>query len=107
MSERHFHFKRALVREVCARLRAQPELVENGRAHMEKFMAHDPRMADYYALWRRVIDLPVDELCERLLAETPEGEALRTSCPVFVVLPEEVRMRIARGEVSRETVQAR
>jgi hypothetical protein len=60
-------------------------------------MATDPRMAEYYALWREVIERPVDEICDRLLADTAEGEALRDSCPVFTVLPQELRMRLARG----------
>ncbi|MBX6368389.1 MAG: hypothetical protein IRZ04_10415 [Rhodospirillales bacterium] len=93
---RHARFKRALFEEVCARLRRDPTLVENGRRYMERFMAPDPRMQRYYALWREVIELPVDEICDRLLADTPEGEALRDSCPVFTVLPHEVRMRLAR-----------
>jgi hypothetical protein len=105
VSERHFKFKRALLEEVCRRLRAEPGLVENGRRHLERFTANDPRMAEHYALWRVVIELPVAELCERLLADTREGEMLRTSCPVFVVLPPDVRMWLARGESSLETVQ--
>jgi hypothetical protein len=94
---RHAKFKHALLREVCERLRRDPALVANGRRYIERFMAPDPRMAEYYALWREVIELPVDTICDRLRAETPEGEALRDSCPVFTVLPQELRMRLARG----------
>jgi hypothetical protein len=44
------------------------------------------------------------EVCERLLAETAESEALRDSCPVFTVLPQELRMRLARGDSFDEAV---
>jgi hypothetical protein len=106
VSERHFRFKRALLEEVCRRLTAEPRLIENGRRHLERFTANDPRMSKHYALWREVIELPVPELCARLLADTAEGEMLSASCPVFVVLPEDVRMRLARGESSLEALQA-
>jgi hypothetical protein len=103
-SSRHMRFKRALLEEVCSRLQRNPELLENGRRHLERFMRRDPRMTRYYALWREVIELPADQVCARLLADTAEGEALRASCPVFIVLPENVRMRLARGEPAHEAV---
>lgn len=95
--DRNREFKLALFRETCSRILDDPTLIENGRRHMQRFMAQDSRMSKYYHLWQSVIDLPPTEMCRRLLADTPEGEALRDSSPVFVVLPPSVRMRLARG----------
>ncbi len=96
--DRHREFKLALFRETCSRILDNPSLIENGRQHMQQFMAKDVRMSKYYRLWQSVIDLPPAEMCRRLLADTPEGDALRDSSPVFIVLPPSVRMRLARGK---------
>ena len=95
--DRNREFKLALFRETCSRILDDPTLIENGRRHMQRFMAKDSRMSKYYQLWQSVIDLPPTEMCRRLLADTPEGEALRDSSPVFIVLSPSVRMRLARG----------
>jgi hypothetical protein len=48
--DRHQEFKWALFRETCSKILENPALIDEGRRHIERVMAQDPRMTKYYAL---------------------------------------------------------
>ncbi len=74
-----------LARIVAARLLENPALVEEGRKYLERHLKHDPAQRAYYELWSGLIDLGAEEVASRLLADSPEGELLRDTRPVFYV----------------------
>jgi hypothetical protein len=86
--------------EVARRLIERPLLVESGRRYLESKVAHNPRMRRYYLLWNDLLKHPPREIAERLTADTPEGEKLRDSMPVFEVIEGKVREQIIRESKS-------
>ena len=69
------------------RLLDDPALLVKGRAFLDRFVKNDPRQRRIYALWTETLELPVDQLVMRLLADDDRGAALRQDAPVFVVIP--------------------
>ncbi|KMO10078.1 hypothetical protein [Methylobacterium platani] len=76
----------ALTRAVAIRIIDDPGLVENGRHHLDRFMQGDPRQARYYSLWTDLLRQDVEVIARRMLEDSAEGDILRDTQPVFVVL---------------------
>ena len=77
---------------IAARLMEDPDMANDGQAYLDRFVRPDQRQSGSYALWTRTLRLPVEEIARRLLADTPEGELLRDTAPVFsVIQPSELR----------------
>ncbi len=81
---------------VAERLLAAPELIERGRAYLDRFVKDDPRQRDIYRLWTEVLQLPIAELAGAMLADDPRGTTLRETAPVFEVIPVEAVNRRLR-----------
>ena len=83
-----------LARRVAARLRASPALLEVARANLVRWShrnADSPSLLRCYAEWQSILESPVDDICDLLLAETPEAQRLRQNSPFAGVLaPAEV-----------------
>jgi hypothetical protein len=87
-------YVRAII--VAERLLAAPELVERGRAYLDRFVKDDPRQRDIYRLWIEVLQFPIRELAAALLADDHRGATLRETAPVFEVVPVEAVNRRLR-----------
>lgn len=74
-----------LARVVAAKLIENPSLIEEGRRYLQRHVRHDPAQRAHYELWLRILRLNAAEIAARLLADTPEGELLRDTRPVFYV----------------------
>ncbi|MGE0501029.1 MAG: hypothetical protein AB7I79_05130 [Rhizobiaceae bacterium] len=94
--DRSQRLKYLYARETAARLIANPALVERAREYLTTKIAPNPRLRSYYVLWRALIERPADEIAERLLADTAEGEKLRDSMPVFDTIEGADRDRLLR-----------
>lgn len=91
--ERRSYFRSVLVAE---RLLDNPELVARAQAYLDRFVRNDSRQAKTYALWKNALRQPVEEIARQLVADTPEGAALRDSAPVFTVIsPTELKAALA------------
>ncbi|AWN51844.1 hypothetical protein [Methylobacterium sp. 17Sr1-1] len=73
-------------RAVATRLVDNPTLIRNGQAYLERHMRGDPRQSRYYAMWTDLLRQDVTVIARRLLEDSPEGDLLRDTQPVFVVL---------------------
>jgi hypothetical protein len=97
MSMSHAHHDRVsleMARIVAAGLPDHPEWLDLARTNLDNWSKrnHDaPRMLRCYDEWRRLLELPVAEICGILTAETDEGQRLRQTSPfVGVLSPQEV-----------------
>ncbi|SFU71354.1 hypothetical protein SAMN02799631_01914 [Methylobacterium sp. 174MFSha1.1] len=73
-------------RAVATRLVDNPTLIRNGQAYLERHMRGDPRQSRYYAMWTDLLRQDVTVIARRLLEDSPDGDLLRDTQPVFVVL---------------------
>jgi hypothetical protein len=81
--DRHARLAWLKTQEVARRLRADPTIVEAGRAHLERFAAPDPHQAQAVATWRSILALPAAEIADLLEEDSPRGDYLRDTRPVF------------------------
>jgi hypothetical protein len=95
---RDAHDRRAYFRAllVARKLVLNPALVACGRAYLERFVKPDPHQRRAFDLWSATLDLPVEEIVGRLLADDARGASLRETAPVFeVISAAELRALIA------------
>jgi hypothetical protein len=79
--------------EMMRRAKIDPSLIDTAQAFVEQHMMIDPHQRNYAEHWMMLLRLPVSEIAGRLLADTPEGDLLRDTAPVF-----------GKGLTSREIV---
>lgn len=83
-------------RQVAARLRVNPEVLEVARRNLESWShrnAGSRALLAAYAEWRKILEEPVEDICSVLSADTEEGRRLRQNSPfVGVLSPQEVWM---------------
>jgi hypothetical protein len=82
---------------LARRLLEKPDLVRRGRSFLERHVRTDPHQKRIYELWTETLQLPVDELVGRFLADDERGAALRETAPVFVVIPPEDVRALAKS----------
>ncbi|MEH3116086.1 MAG: hypothetical protein PGN25_00250 [Methylorubrum populi] len=87
-----------LTRRIAARLIDDPGLVANGRSYLERLVRPDPAQAHAYILWTALLDQDIRQVVRQLLEDTPRGDLLRDTQPVFAVLSP--RERIEMVEVA-------
>ena len=78
-----------IARRVAARLREHPALLEVARENLARWSRQNAGAASLlacYAEWQALLSLPLEEICDRLCAETPEGHRLRQNSPFAGVL---------------------
>ncbi|HMK80028.1 MAG TPA: hypothetical protein VK438_10280 [Xanthobacteraceae bacterium] len=86
----------ALTRAIAARLIDDPALVESGLAYARRYMSNDPAQTRHFAMWQEQLRHNVVDIVRNLLEDSPRGNLLRDTQPVFCVLPDEVRREIIK-----------
>lgn len=81
-----------LTRWVAARLIDDPGLVAHGRSYLERLVRPDPAQAHAYTLWAAVLDQEIRQIVSQMLEDSPRGDLLRDTQPVFVVLSPQERV---------------
>lgn len=83
-----------MARRIAAGLPAHPEWIELARANLDRWTRQNaaaPGLVRNYAEWRKLLELPVQDISTILTAETDEGQRLRQNSPfVGVLSPKEV-----------------
>ena len=88
--ERNDSISLELGRQVARRLRDTPKLLEVGRANLARWSrqnADSPSLLRCYAEWQRILEQPLESICELLCAKTDESQRLRQNSPFAGVLP--------------------
>jgi hypothetical protein len=78
-----------LGRRVAARLRAQPALLRLAHENLDRWArlnADAPSLLRCYDEWRRILNRPLEEICELLNSESEEAQRLRQNSPFAGVL---------------------
>ncbi|CAO4152812.1 hypothetical protein PKCBPO_03785 [Methylorubrum thiocyanatum] len=92
--DRNKHRSYELTRQVAARLIDDPGLVANGRSYLERLVRPDPAQAHAYTLWADLLNQDVGQIVRQMLEDSPKGDLLRDTQPVFAVIsPQERRGR--------------
>ncbi len=83
-----------LARLIVERIDADPERsgLEKARACCESWLAKGPDPV--FLEWRRILDLPWEQVRDILLADTEEGRRLRQSSPFCGILSPQERWQV-------------
>ena len=92
--DRHEQLRYAKFVEVARRVRQNPAIIDDARAFVSAHMLTDPHQRAYAERWLTVLDLPVEVMIDKLLADSQEGDLLRDTAPPF-----------GRGFTSREIAE--
>jgi hypothetical protein len=76
----------ALHHAVAEKLRAHPELIEIARENLSRWYAGTGRSQPYLDEWRRILDLPLEEVLSLMEQEGERMTALRQSSPFAGIL---------------------
>jgi hypothetical protein len=76
----------ALHRAVAEKLRAQPQLIGIARENLRRWYAGAGRSQPYLDEWRRILDLPLEEVLSLMQQDDERMTALRQSSPFAGVL---------------------
>jgi hypothetical protein len=94
----------ALHRVIAERLRSDPRVLGRAREKVQRWEASG-RSPHYARAWQRLLEGPLEPLCELLVADTEEARALRQATPFAGVLSPQERWRI--WAQTRETLATR
>lgn len=83
-----------LTRQVAARLIDDPGLIANARSYLERLVRPDPAQAHAYTLWADLLNQDVGQIVRQMLEDSPKGDLLRDTQPVFTVLSPEERIEM-------------
>ena len=80
--------RRSLVlhRAIADKLRAHPALLAIARQNLDRWSAAQGRSQPYWDAWRSLLDLPLEELLERMVEESEHMTAMRQATPFAGVL---------------------
>jgi hypothetical protein len=76
----------ALHQAVAEKLRAHPELIEIARENLSRWYAGAGRSQPYLDEWRRILDLPLEEVLSLMEQDGERMTALRQSSPFAGIL---------------------
>src|ERR1700735_648806 len=79
--------------EIARRIVQAPSLIADARDFLETGMLTDPHQRAHALAWRTLLQRPPAEIAAALIEDTPNGQALRETRPVF-----------GKGLTSREVV---
>ena len=87
----------ALHRAVAARVRAQPELVEEARERLERWVDERGYPLAYARRWRALLAGPREALLELICRDDEESRSLRQNTPFAGVVPPRERWAMVRA----------
>lgn len=87
----------ALHAEVARRLAEDPALVERAKARVRRWLVDGNVARPWAVAWQAWLDLPLTELCARLVERSDEAQDLRQVSPFAGVLDARTRWRVLRG----------
>jgi hypothetical protein len=89
----------ALDRATAAKIRAEPGLVEIGKANLRRWQAQNGgKLSPAHREWELILRfLTPDELVEFIVSRTPKADRLRQSSPLVGILTEAERLAILRA----------
>jgi len=90
--EVHDRISLEVARRVAARLTLQPELIEEARGNLRRWIlrnGHVPGLMRGYQEWLAILERPVTEVQTILTQDTDEGQRLRQNTPFILMIPEE------------------
>lgn len=90
---RALQYHRALV----GLLRTQPDLIKRAGEQLERMRLKMPRALSIWQRWERILALPLDDLAEVVLEDSPAGGHLRANSPLGGALTPAQRNRIWRA----------
>jgi hypothetical protein len=92
-----------LARLTAAKLIDNPSLIEDGRVFIDRHIRPDPHQAIYFKMWLDILGKDVREISRLILEDSPHGEWLRDTMPIFYVpTPEERQSAMSRSYNSDE-----
>lgn len=77
-------YKRAVA--LAMRLLVEPGLIKNGLNFLETHVKGDPHQARAYNTWKALLREAPEDIVRLFLGDTPQGDELRSSAPVFFTL---------------------
>jgi hypothetical protein len=81
--DRHDRFAWLKPREEVRRILADPSLLDSARRFVEDAMAPHENLRAHAARWREVLALPPEQVAALLVEDSPHGQFLRETRPVF------------------------
>lgn len=94
----------ALHLAIAEKLRSRPELLEIARDNLDRWYAGAGRSRHYLDQWRRILDLPLEEMLSLIAREDEAMTALRQSSPFAGILNPKERWAIySQFERARDT----
>jgi hypothetical protein len=76
----------AMHRAIAEKLREKPDLLAIARENLDRWQADAGRSGPYLREWRRILDLPLDEVLALMVREDERTTALRQSSPFAGIL---------------------
>ena len=93
---------------IAAKLLAdRPRVVQKARRNAERLAAQHPHLAQHFARWQAWLDLPTEELTERITAECELSIWMRHITVFAGVLSPDERNRIIRAQRKKGTATSR
>ncbi len=82
------HERRAYLRfvEIAKRIMDDPNIIQSGIKFIKAHMRDDPHQARAYTRWAEILKQPPAAIVTSLLEDSPSGQWLRDTAPVFVVV---------------------
>ncbi|MEM9478600.1 MAG: hypothetical protein AAGA58_02945 [Verrucomicrobiota bacterium] len=94
----------AFDRLIAKKLKADPALVERAKANIERWLeATSPRSRPALLEWKKILEKPIDDICDQLLAFDENAKRLRQSSPFAGMLTQAERTAILRDYQDRES----
>ena len=84
----------ALHRAIADKLRAEPELLEIARQNLRNWSALAGGSQPYWDEWRKILNLPLEDLLKLIQEDNPRMTELRQSNPFAGVLEPKKRWHI-------------
>ncbi len=81
--DRHEWIDFLKAREMARRLVADPSMIADAQRFVATRMLPDPHQRDYALLWQEVLSRPPAEIAAALTEDSPRGQLLRETRPVF------------------------
>jgi hypothetical protein len=91
----------ALHAAVAAKLRDHPEIIDQARSRIERWLSADGSSGVLLRQWQELLERPVDELVAFMTERSEEAAQMRKASPFAGALRPEERLRVLRDVRAR------